>query len=631
MLILNADDSESSRRAKSRILEQAGYEVVEAATGKEALTHAHDKHPALMLLDIRLPDIDGLEVCRRIKQDPATRGILVLQTSASAAGRDRVRAFHGGADSYLVEPIEADELIANVKALLRLKAAEDAHRTAEQALRESEERFRQMAETIADVFWIYDAQARRALYVSPAYVQIWRRPLPGPDEDIRDGMDDIHPDDRERVRHEFELAMQTGAYDQEFRLLHPDGSITWIHDRGFPIRAPDGTILRLTGVAQDVTDRKLAEQMLRNADRRKDEFLAMLAHELRNPLAPIRNAVELLRLRRPADSDIPVKAREIIARQVDHLSRLVDELLDVSRITHGKISLVKETVPLSAIVRAACEAVRPLIDSRMHRFETVMPDHEIWLFADPVRLAQVLGNLLNNAAKYTPPRGTIVLSACPREDRVAISVRDNGVGIDPQILPHVFDLFMQANPSLDRSHGGLGVGLSLAQSLARMHDGHITAQSAGRGEGSEFVLDIPVARHGPPLAGGLDALQMPPAPRNILIVEDSRDAAEGMALLLSTRGHTVKTAFDGLSGLAIARITRPDVIILDIGLPNMDGYQLARELRRIPETAAARLIAMTGYGQPEDRQKSMAAGIDRHLVKPVDLQQLEAAIDNLPQ
>ena len=626
-LILNVDDNEGGQYAKSRILKLAGYRVIEAATGMEALAMAAEQRPSLMLLDVKLPDINGLEVCRRIRQNPVTQDILVLQTSASAVcSQDRVKAFDGGADSYLVEPIEPEELIANVRALLRLKAAEDAHRAAEAALSASEERFRQMAETIGDVFWIYDTSAKAAAYVSPAYLKVWRRPIPLGADVAHDWLQAIHPDDRGRVERQFLLSLDTGVYNEEFRLLHPDGSITWIHDRGFPILDAAGAICRLAGVAHDVTARKRSEQLLLDADRRKDEFLAMLAHELRNPLAPIRNAVELLRLQKPAGSDIPVKAREIIARQVDHMSRLVDELLDVSRITHGKVSLLKEAVTLAAVVRTASEAVRPLIDSRMHRFETFLPAEDIWLFADTVRLSQVLGNLLNNAVKYTPPHGQIVLSATVEGDRVSISVRDNGAGIDPSTLPHVFDLFMQADPSLDRSQGGLGVGLSLAQSLARMHGGSIRALSDGAGKGSEFILEIPLARAPGAQAPELPAAQAPTTPYNILVVEDSRDAAEGLALLLSTRGHTVEIAFDGLSGLAMARTLKPDVIILDIGLPNMDGYQLARELRQTPETAQAKLIAMTGYGQQGDRRKSESAGIDHHLVKPVSLQTLEAAI-----
>lgn len=494
-LILNVDDNEGARYAKSRILKLAGFRVIEAATGAEALESAARDMPSLMLLDVMLPDINGLDVCRMIKQNPATLAILVLQTSASAVhSRDRVTALAGGADSYLIEPIEPEELIANVKALLRIK---------------------------------------------------------------------------------------------------------------------------------------VAEQALIEADKRKDEFLAMLAHELRNPLAPIRNAVELLRLSEAQQSPLQIKAREIISRQVDHLSRLVDELLDVSRITHGKISLVKEPISLSSVIRAASEAARPLIEQRRHTFDTVLPMRDVWLSGDPIRLSQVLSNLLNNAAKYTPPQGHIVLTAAATDNEISISVRDNGEGIAADLLPHVFDLFMQANPSLDRAQGGLGVGLSLAQTLAHMHGGAITAVSAGVGLGSEFTLRTPI---GTPAATQRRTSREPAAPppraRRILLIEDSRDAAEGMAMLLSARGHHVQIAFDGVSGLAAAKATKPDLIILDIGLPNMDGYQLARELRNCPDTAHAKLIALSGYGQQSDKQKSQEAGIDHHLVKPIALASLEAAIDD---
>ncbi|WP_420226309.1 PAS domain-containing protein [Pigmentiphaga litoralis] len=383
-LILNVDDNEGGRYAKSRLLKLAGYRVIEAATGQEALDAAAREQPSLMLLDVMLPDINGMEVCRRIKDDPITGSIIVLQTSASAVqSRDRVKAFDGGADSYLIEPIEPEELIANVRALLRLKAAEDAHRMAESALRESEERFRQMADAIGDVFWVYEPALGEHAYVSKAARGVWGVT----DEALMANPDlwwaPVHPDDRERVKAALDGARITGSYDEEYRLRHADGRIAWIHDRGFPIRGADGAITRLTGVAHDITDRKAAAQALVDADRRKDEFLAMLAHELRNPLAPIRNAVELMRLIEPGATGAQVKAREIISRQVDHLSRLVDELLDVSRITHGKISLVREPVALSTVVRVASEAVRPLMDQRNHVFNAVMPMHELWLSADP--------------------------------------------------------------------------------------------------------------------------------------------------------------------------------------------------------------------------------------------------------
>lgn len=625
-LILNVDDNEGGRYAKSRILKLAGYRVVEAATGTQALEVAARERPALMLLDVMLPDINGLDVCRRIKENPATRDVLVLQTSASAVrSHDRVIALAGGADSYLIEPIEPEELIANVKALLRLRAAEDARMRAQFALEDSEARFAQMAEAIGDVFWIYHPR-QHYLYLSPAYERLWRRSLATTPLG-RDWIATVHPEDRERVGQALRAAMESGSYDEEYRLRHDDGSITWIHDRGFPIHDALGAIDRLAGVAHDITDRKHAEEALLEADRRKDEFLAMLAHELRNPLAPIRNAVELLRLSVPEPVGVAVKAREIISRQVDHLTRLVDELLDVSRITHGKVSLVKEPVLLSSVVRAAAEAARPLMEQRQHTFEIVLPDHEIWLLGDPVRLAQVLANLLNNAAKYTPVGGAVSLRADSHDTQLTIRIVDNGVGIAADALPRIFDLFMQAEPSLDRTQGGLGIGLSLARTLARLHGGDIDAHSAGTGHGSEFVLSLPLG-----LSGGttpaVQDLALPDAPHacRILLIEDSRDAAEGMAMLLTARGHSVQMTYDGPSGLATAKSTRPDLIILDIGLPHMDGYELARALRSSPETAHTKLIALSGYGQDSDKEKSRAAGIDHHLVKPVSLESLEAAI-----
>ncbi|HEY3599083.1 MAG TPA: response regulator [Paraburkholderia sp.] len=493
-LILNVDDNDGARYAKTRVLLHAGFDVIEAANGQSALDQVRTRCPALVLLDVKLPDINGIEVCSRIKRDPQTRSTLVLQTSAAAVqSLDKVRALDGGADSYLTEPIEPAELVANVRALLRLHRAEEA---------------------------------------------------------------------------------------------------------------------------------------LRDADRRKDQFLATLAHELRNPLAPIRNAVELMDPKYHAADAVVRDARMIARRQVEHLSRLVDDLLDVSRITHGKIALRMESVEIASAVATAVETNQPSIEKKHHALRVSLPDKPCVIRGDPIRVAQVIGNLLSNAAKYTPDGGEIELDAHATDGAVSIRVRDNGIGIPHAELPDVFNLFMQSADALARSEGGLGIGLSLARTLTELHGGTIEARSEGPGKGCEFIVRLP-------LDVTLDhaaALQRTStnagarAKRRVMIVDDSVDGAESMCVLLEMLGHEVRVMYDGASALAAAAAFRPEVVILDIGLPGVDGYQVARALRAQPATAGALLIALTGYGQDSDRQRTRAAGFDHHLVKPASLDDVERVI-----
>jgi signal transduction histidine kinase/FixJ family two-component response regulator len=364
------------------------------------------------------------------------------------------------------------------------------------------------------------------------------------------------------------------------------------------------------------------------ADRRKDEFLAMLAHELRNPLAAISNAGYVLDRLRSEDR----RAAElvaVIARQIRHLSRLVDDLLDVSRFTRGKIELRMARVELRPIVEGAVETARPLIERLRHELKVDLPAEPLWLQADATRIEQVLANLLNNAAKFTDPGGRIELSARREGDDAVLRVRDNGAGIAPELLPTVFDLFVQDDRSLARSHGGLGIGLTLVRSLVAKHGGTVEARSEGLGHGSELTVRLPLIPA--PETRAHDAGEPATAagarrPSRILLVEDNVDAAEALAELLRLWGHEVEVAHDGATAVPFARLHRPDVVLLDIGLPGMDGYQVAGALRALPDLAGTLLIALTGYGQPSDRQRSLAAGFDHHLVKPVDLEDLQRLV-----
>jgi CheY-like chemotaxis protein/nitrogen-specific signal transduction histidine kinase len=385
----------------------------------------------------------------------------------------------------------------------------------------------------------------------------------------------------------------------------------------------------LAGVCMDVTARKRTEEALREADRHKDEFLAMLAHELRNPLAPIRNAAQVLRLVGPSDTH-QQWAREVIERQTQHLTRLVDDLLDVSRITQGKVKLACEPLDLSVIIHRAVEASRPLIDSRHHQLTVVTPPEPVRLEGDLTRLVQVVGNLLNNAAKYTDEGGHIRIEAAGEGAEAVIRVRDNGMGVPADLLPHVFDLFTQADRSLDRSQGGLGIGLTLVRQLVELHGGRVEARSAGFGQGSEFTVRLPAVAF-VASTGAAAAESSQPAARalKILVVEDNVDSAEMMSFLLRLGGHEVRTAHDGQEALEAARVFVPQAVLCDIGLPGMNGYEVAERLREQPAFQETPLIALTGYGEEEARRRSKEAGFDYHLVKPVEPEVLDALLDSL--
>jgi signal transduction histidine kinase len=363
---------------------------------------------------------------------------------------------------------------------------------------------------------------------------------------------------------------------------------------------------------------------LKESDRRKDEFLAMLAHELRNPLAPIRNAVQILRSKGPPVPELQW-AREVIDRQVHQMTRLVDDLLDVSRITRGKIELRKERVELSSIVNHAVEASRPLMDKWGHEFVVTIPQEPIYLRADPTRLTQVLLNLLNNAAKYTDQGGRISLTAERHDNGLTLRVSDTGLGIPPEMLPRIFEMFTQVDRSVDRAEGGLGIGLTLVQRLVEMHGGTVEARSEGPGKGSEFIVRLPISEHVADEEQHRtgDEGTVSPAGRRILVVDDNRDAADSLAMLLRLLGNQVHTAHDGLEAVGAAAAFQPEIILLDIGLPKLNGYEAARRIRQQPGSSSMVLIALTGWGQEEDRRRSREAGFDYHMTKPVEFAALQ--------
>jgi two-component system, chemotaxis family, CheB/CheR fusion protein len=441
----------------------------------------------------------------------------------------------------------------------------------------------------------------------------------------------FHREDVERVHLALQRALSGEApYDIEFRLVGPEGTIRWVSDRAIVFLNQTGTPQRVLGVCTDITEQKRSEERnatllreVQQADESKNKFLAMLAHELRNPLAPLRNSVSLLRMR-GGDAAMVAQVRDMMDRQVTHMGRLIDDLLDVSRITRGLVSLNKERIDLAQLARLTVEDHQALFESSGVTLTARVPEIPVWVHGDRTRLTQVLDNLLENGRKFTDKEGEIEVEVyAEHADRCAmLRVRDTGIGVDPEMLPKLFEVFSQADRSLDRSRGGLGLGLALVKRLVQLHDGTVEARSAGLGEGTEFSISLPLEFEPKALSQ-----RSPSSPRGktrirVLVVEDNHDSAESLRMLLVTQGYEVTIAYSGTEGVELAQRARPDVVVCDIGLPGMDGYAVAKAIRRDPATAGTRLIAVTGYGQDDDEARAMESGFDTHLVKPADPERL---------
>jgi PAS domain S-box-containing protein len=491
----------------------------------------------------------------------------------------------------------------------------------EELLRRSEERFRLLLEGVKDyAIFMLDRDGRVASWNGGAQRMkgYSAQEIIGQHFSVfysRDALDKKWPEQ------ELAMAREHGRFEDEGQRVRKNGTTFWAHVVVTPLYDAQSTLMGYAKVTRDLTDRKRVEA-LEKAERQTNEFLAMLAHELRNPLAPISNALNLLS-RKPASDATEQWVREVLQRQTGQMSRLVDDLMDVSRITRSAISLVRKPVDMRHVVRVAADASLQWVEERRHALSLDLPDHELVVLGDEARLVQVMQNLLDNAAKYTPEGGRIEVRARREEGAVLVAVQDNGIGMENEMLRSAFDLFRQGRQGLDRPEGGLGVGLTLVQRLVAMHGGTVEAFSAGPGKGSEFRVRLPVAdgaallpEKGKPPPGQHRALR-------VVIVDDNQDAANALRLLLEGDGHEVKLAGDGISGLALAREYKPDYLLLDIGLPRLSGYDIAASLRADPAMKDTTIVAITGYGQVHDRNRTAAVGFDHHLTKPVEFSTLQ--------
>ena len=498
----------------------------------------------------------------------------------------------------------------------------------EAAVRESEKRFRALTNATAEVIY----------RMNPDWTQLrhleGRGFLKDTDDANRFWLEEyIPPEDQGRLHQEIARAIRDrSVFELEHRVRRADGSSGWTLSRAVPMFDTAGEVYEWIGAASDITERKAAEEKLREADRRKDEFLAMLAHELRNPLAPIGAAAELLQ-RIKLDETMIKRTSQIIGRQVGHMTALIEDLLDVSRVTRGLVQLDSEPLDVGAVLHEAVEQVMPLIQARRHDLALRLPPPGTLVAGDRKRLVQVVANLLNNAAKYTPEDGRLeVASFIDAERRLCIDVVDNGIGMAPELAARAFELFAQAERSSDRSSGGLGLGLALVKSLVDLHGGAVACDSAGPGRGSRFSVCLPLLER----QGGAAVLPCdeprsaaPPGSLRVMVVDDNVDAAVTLSMLLEAGGHQVAVEHEALRALECAQQFSPQVCLLDIGLPGIDGLELARRLRALPQAANALLVAVTGYGQARDRDQILGAGFDHHLVKPIDTGRLYALLEGV--
>ena len=550
------------------------------------------------------------------------RGPAFVAILASAAAADVVFRIGGDSRYEVVAWTGHLALFALIGALI----AEGIHRLqrADAGLRESEARLRAILDRASAVVFLKDRDGRY-LFVNEEFLRIFAMTR---DAALGKNEFQIFPPETASELHEHDQHVwRSGApFTSEEVVPQTDGQHTYVATK-FLLRDGAGEPYALCGIATDITGQKHIEAALRDADRRKDIFLATLSHELRNPLAPIRHATALLRTPGIGAQDAQ-RARDIIERQSQHLSRLLDDLLDVSRITRGSLELRKQMLEISSVIETALEAVRPHMLARKHTVIIDLPQTPLRIEADAVRLSQVLANLLTNAAKYTEPGGRIVIRVRLEDGHVVLRVIDNGIGISTDVLPRIFEMFSQGKSEMQHADGGLGIGLALVRGLLELHGGSVEARSDGPGCGSEFIVRVPGSAGALPAQGIGQQLSGSSADGTckVLVADDNRDAADSLTLLLQTEGHHVRTAYDGHSAFETIETFRPEVVLLDIGMPGLSGYEVAERVRSQAWGRELVLIALTGWGQTQDRQRALEAGFDHHVTKPVEAEKLQELI-----
>lgn len=749
--ILIIDDNEINRYSTGRILKQAGYNTDEAASGQEGLAKAQAR-PDLVLLDVNLPDIDGYEVCKQLRADPATSEIPIVHTSATfVSDDDRILGLDSGADGYLTRPIEPRVLVATIRACLRARRAESV-------LGQRERELQSLADNTPDLIIRFDRELRylfvnraavraagcqtadfigmnsRELGLDPDFcallegavsevfdsstadcLEFWFKTPQGPRRfssmltpeyaggdkprsvllvarDVSDqyqaeqergkfvslvehsrdfiaiydahgtplyinqaGLDLVGlgslaeaqavgleklflPGELERLEREF-LAevLRQGHGDCELQVRNlKSGRLHWLNCSLVAQRDERDELAGFSAICREITEQKELEEQLRRvasdlseANRRMNEFLATLAHELRNPMAPIRTGLEVIRM--AVDDPATVeRTRAMMERQAHQMIRLIDDLLDLSRITQGKLNLKKARIDLADVLGSAVDAIRPAIDEAGHALHVSLPDSPIWLDGDPNRLAQVFANILNNASKYTTASGEIWLRAAREADQAVISIKDTGLGIPAAMQQRIFEMFAQIDRPIELGYTGLGIGLTLVKRIVEMHHGSISVHSAGSNLGSEFTVRLPVSAEAPAGEASSAGTGTSVAPRHrVLVVDDNRDSAQLLGLVLKVLGNEVCLAHDGTEAVQAAEEFLPSVILMDLGMPKMNGYEAARTIRQQSWSDNMVLVALTGWGQEEDKLRTQEAGFNYHLTKPAEPAAIQRLLETL--
>ncbi len=655
--ILNVDDFEPGLYAKSRVLRLAGFDVHEAMTGEDALRLALELKPELVLLDVHLPDVSGIEICRRIKTDPSINSILVIQTSATFTEvRDRVRGLEGGADAYLTEPIEAEELIANIRAILRL-------RKAEQEVREREAWLKTVMSSIGDAVITTDLQERVTLINPVAQEMLGWSETEAEGRPLTEVFRIINDQTRQQSESPVLKVLKEGSSAQlasNALLVTRDERETPVDGSAAPIKDERGNVIGVVLTFRDVAERKrierarerllvyeqearreaeVARRRAEEASRAKDEFLATVSHELRTPLNHMLGWVTMLRSGK-LQSEKMQKAFDTIERNVRAQGRLIDDLLDVSRIISGKLLIEPSRIEIAKVVEAAAESIGPSAEDKGINFKTTLAPEAGMVLGDPDRLQQAVWNLLSNAVKFTPERGNIELRLTRVNSQIEIAVIDDGQGISPDFLPHVFDRFRQQDATTARQHGGLGLGLAIVRHLAELHGGSVRVESEGEGRGATFTITLPVAAaHAPPpgKARGSSIIsesytKLPSLDGvRILLVDDLAEARELITFALVNKGAEVRTADSATEGLSVLGEWRPDVILSDIAMPSEDGYSFIRKVRKLSEAKGGKIpaAALTAYVGSKERLKSIEAGYQAYITKPVEWSELVMIVASL--